>query len=167
MNENRSLAPRPSLERGHGNSLGSQASRWGTPTARQDHKSPEAARASKESFGRTAITSLRTQALTFPTPKSRDWRNDATQPSRSDPDLSAFLQDPLTARDGTTGVKRADLNPSFVATLMGLPPGWLTPWPSVATASFRRWLRWHSAPSSPGPGPKRRRRPEQPGLFGP
>lgn len=196
MNENRGTSERPSLANGHGDSLGSQAARWGTPTARQDSKSPEAARATKLRMGngRTQITTLRSQALawptprasdgerssgsdpvhgaggpslrqaavSYPTPKHRDWKADGSQASRTTPDLSAFLQGQVTT--GGTGSDRADLNPSFVAALMGLPPGWLMPSPRVATASFRRWRRWHCGASSPTPG-RRRRASDEPTLF--
>lgn len=55
---------------------------------------------------------------------------------------------PTTTTDGPTGLPRVDLNPEFVGALMGLPPGWLTPYTSAETDS------------SPKP-------PEQPGTYSP
>lgn len=200
MNENRGQGTRPSLEGGHGDSLGSQAARWGTPLRRDIWGSPEANLAAKANMARprTQATSLTIQALIwptpratdgerssgsdpdhgeggpslrqlaqrmkeagqtarYPTPKHRDSRNEASQGRRSDPDLSAFLQDRETSGDGDDGPRRADLNPSFVAALMGLPPGWLTPSRPVATASFRRWRQRHSWVWSAPPITRRRR----------
>ena len=51
---------------------------------------------------------------------------------------------PTTPTDGPNGSPRADLNPRFVAALMGLPWDWLTPSTSAATASSL------NAPQPPG-----------------
>lgn len=58
---------------------------------------------------------------------------------------AASLHVPTTTPDGSTGLPRADLNPRFVAALMGLPWDWLTPYTSAATDSCP------SAPQKPGP----------------
>lgn len=49
-----------------------------------------------------------------------------------------------TTPDGPSGSPKVDLNPEFVAALMGLPSGWLTPYTSAATDSSP------SAPEPPG-----------------
>ena len=49
-----------------------------------------------------------------------------------------------TPTDGPDGSPKADLNPRFVAALMGVPWDWLTPSTSVATDSYLEWLRQHS-----------------------
>jgi hypothetical protein len=51
---------------------------------------------------------------------------------------------PTTEPDGKPGSAKADLNPRFVAALMGVPWDWLTPCISVETASYQLWLRTHS-----------------------
>jgi hypothetical protein len=45
------------------------------------------------------------------------------------------LPDVMTSTDGDNGSTKADLNPSFVAALMGLPPDWLTHSTSAETDS--------------------------------
>ena len=55
-----------------------------------------------------------------------------------------------TPTDGSSGSPKADLNPRFVAALMGVPWDWLTPSTSVATAQFLEWLRSHSLDSPNG-----------------
>jgi hypothetical protein len=55
---------------------------------------------------------------------------------------------PTTPKGGNGGSPRADLNPRFVAALMGVPWDWLTPCTSVATDSFHAWQQQHSVNSS-------------------
>jgi hypothetical protein len=53
-----------------------------------------------------------------------------------------------TTSDGPDGSPKVDLNPFFVATLMGLPMDWLTLSTSAVTASCRRQLHTPSDSSS-------------------
>jgi hypothetical protein len=54
------------------------------------------------------------------------------------------LHHPTTTTDGIDGEHKADLNPRFVAALMGVPWDWLSPCTSVGTDSFHEWQRKHS-----------------------
>jgi hypothetical protein len=75
----------------HNTTLTDRAVRlWGTPTATQDGKNPETAKASKEAFGRSEVTALKTQSKMWETPKSRDCRSPAGEGagSRKSPDLN-------------------------------------------------------------------------------
>lgn len=55
---------------------------------------------------------------------------------------------PDPTETGPTGSQRVDLNPFFVAELMGLPADWLTPSTSEVTDWCRRQQQQHS-PFSP------------------
>jgi hypothetical protein len=57
-----------------------------------------------------------------------------------------------TPTDGNDGPPKADLNPRFVAALMGVPWDWLTPSTSVETDSYHAWLQAHSVNSPNGQG---------------
>ena len=52
--------------------------------------------------------------------------------------------DPTTPTAGNDGSPKADLNPRFVAALMGVPWDWLNPSTSVETDSFHEWQQKHS-----------------------
>lgn len=132
---------------------------WGAPVARDDGKTPQAHLAMKHRMGgnRTEATSLSVQAKMWPTPQAHDYRSprdpDSSRETPDLPDVASRLA-PTTTTDGPTGSPKADLNPRFVAALMGVPWDWLTPSTSVATASYRQWLRQHSSswrlePASP------------------
>lgn len=101
---------------------------WGTPVARDDQKTPEAHLAMKARMGggRTEATSLTVQSKMWSTPTfmpvAKRWRGP---------------HDPTTATDGSNGSQRADLNPFFVASLMGLPSDWLT----HSTSEVTVWCR--------------------------
>lgn len=183
---------------------------WGTPAARDEQRSVEAAIAKKESFGRSEITSLNTQvkmwmtpttvdstgrqyqnrdgsrvltlpgeasawptptptaalgdsrrgmpsaetaalrmeqgkrnlddaAALWPTPKTTDPKHGTGGPSLKQV-TGAGRQAVTTSTDGSGGSPTVDLNPFFVATLMGLPMGWLTLSTSAVTASCLRQL---------------------------
>lgn len=131
----------------NGTGSGSSLHMWGTPTARDDQKSPEAHLAFKKRTGTTGITSLTVQVKAWPTPQARDCKG-PTGDNRHTPNLPDLLDLGLptgtTPTDGPTGSPKADLNPRFVEALMGVPLNWLTPSTPVATASFQRWLRLHS-----------------------
>lgn len=130
---------------------------WGTPVARDDQKTPEAHLAMKDRMGggRTEPTSLTVQAKMWPTPRTTDQytpdnlRPDGRTQRGTGADLGAVAQvhgrqDPTTGPAGNTGPNKADLNPRFVAALMGVPWDWLNPCTSVETASYQEWLRKHS-----------------------
>jgi hypothetical protein len=91
--------------------LNEQAKMWGTPTARDDQKSPEAS-------------------------------------ARSLDRHTAGLRAVTTRTDGDSGSPKVDLNPSFVAALMGLPWDWLMPSTSAGTGSS---LSAPLPPSAPSP----------------
>lgn len=131
---------------------------WGTPVARDDQKSPEAHRATKDRMGGgpKELTSLTVQVKDWPTPKARDMRGGSGTPAehrRHAPDLptvAAGHRAGATMTDGSTTSPNADLNPRFVEALMGVPAGWadplvsLTPSTCSETGSYQRWLRLHS-----------------------
>ena len=104
----------------HGTTLTDRAVRmWGTPVANDDQKSPEAHLAMKARMGggRKEPTSLTVQ--------SKMW-----------PNYSHHA--PTTTTDGNNGSPKADLNPRFVAALMGVPWDWLILSTSAATDSSHR-----------------------------
>lgn len=86
---------------------------------------------------------LQGQARMWPTPKTTDER-DRSCPSdqeRNSPGLSAVIHGhptQTTSTDGSDTSPKADLNPRFVAALMGVPHGWLTP----STLAETDWSRW-------------------------
>lgn len=152
------------LEGKHGITLTDRAVRmWGTPVARDDQKSPEAHLAMKSRMGggRTEATSLTVQAKMWPTPRAHDGTSGGDKPSSHPKSGGEGLQTasrvwsmtgrhrsgphaPTTAPAGNDGSQRADLNPRFVAALMGVPWDWLNPCTPVATDSYREWLEQHS-----------------------
>lgn len=137
----------------HTNATGSGSSAatsmWGTPTARDEQRSPEAAIRKKQSFGRTQVTALTTQVKMWPTPRaSEGFRGTDPPHGTGGPSLrqSVGHHHQTTTTDGDGGSTRVDLNPRFVESLMGLPDGWsdamrsnLTGFISWATAWSLRW----------------------------
>jgi len=140
------------LALGWGGTLTDRAVRmWGTPVARDDQKSPEAHMAMKAAMPggpRTEATSLTVQVKMWLTPKAQDGMAGngmrSTQDGRQDEagQLKAQVRmwpasrhAPTTTTDGPNGSPKADLNPRFVAALMGVPWDWLTPSTSAATDS--------------------------------
>jgi hypothetical protein len=143
----------------HGTTLTDRAVRmWGTPVARDDQKSPDAHMAMKERMGRNTATSLTVQAKMWPTPRASMNENRTTghAPSHGNGHGRTLAGEasehgrhaPTTQTDGNSGSPREDLNPRFVAALMGVPWDWLTPSISVGTDSFHAWLQAHSVSSS-------------------
>lgn len=89
------------------------------------------------------------QAKEWPTPMTTDYKSASIGDTlRRAPGLRSVTIEP----DGPTGSPRVDLNPFFVATLMGLPADWLTLSTSEVTASCRRQLLTPSGSSSPEEG---------------
>lgn len=125
---------------------------WPTPRARDDQRSPEAHLAMKARMGgRKDVTSLTVLAKMWPTPRASDGTR-GSDPPHGDGGMSlkttvlhnpaASHLDPTTTPDGTPTSPRADLNPRFVAALMGLPWDWLI----HSTSAETGW--------SPNAGPK-------------
>lgn len=140
------LGGNPNTTGSHGTTLTDRAVRmWGTPVARDDQKSPEAHMAMKEAMGRNTVTSLTVQVKMWPTPLARDGKGEpGTNFNQSNLVRSVGLHHPTTTTPGTDGSPKADLNPRFVAALMGVPWDWLNPCTPVETDSYHAWLRKHS-----------------------
>jgi hypothetical protein len=144
----------------HGVSLTDATVRmWGTPVARDDQKSPEAHQRMKANMPggpRTEVTSLTVQSKMWGTPRASDGGGRGSDPPRKNaragsPTLKnqvASHHSEATPTAGLAGSPKVDLNPFFVATLMGLPADWLTPSTSAVTASCRRQLATPSGHSS-------------------
>ena len=105
--------------RGRGADLKSQAKMWPTPKASEGFRGTDPARP-----GRTGGDSLKQAVAGWPTPKARD--------------AQLGHLDGTTPTDGTNGPPEADLNPSFVESLMGLPDGWSDP--SGSASGSTRWV---------------------------
>lgn len=103
-------------------SLTVQSKMWPTPKASEGFRGTDPARP-----GRTGGDSLKQAVAGWPTPKARDAKGPENA-NRNSPSLETFAQlghpDETTPPDGTNGSPEADLNPSFVESLMGLPDGW-------------------------------------------
>ena len=89
---------------------------------------------------------------------SRQWATPCAREANGKPGPNAQMetlagqvshQHETTLTDGPNGSQRVDLNPFFVATLMGLPADWLTHSTSAVTASCRKQLRKPSDNYSP------------------
>jgi len=74
----------------------------------------------------------------WPTPRAHDSKSprSKTETDRDSPDLADVVSRlaPTTTTPGNSGSPKADLNPRFVAALMGVPWDWLTPYTSEGTA---------------------------------
>lgn len=166
--------------------LRTQALEWPTPTAMGNHSvagtkagdglttvartwpTPTTANAVGSTGGATRQSDLRSEARSWPTPKARDIKTHQGQDSRNTPDLPsvASRHHPTTVTVGRNGSPLVDLNPCFVAALMGVPLNWLMPSHSVGTEQFRQWYELHSTSSSPAPKRSRRAPPwRQQSLF--
>jgi hypothetical protein len=99
--------------------LRGQAKMWPTPKASEGFRVTDPARP-----GRTGGDSLIQAVAGWPTPKARDAKGPENA-NHNSPSLETFAQlghpDETTPTDGPTGPPEADLNPSFVEALMGLP----------------------------------------------
>ena len=118
-------------------SLTVQAKLWPTPRA-HDGSSGSTAHSSSD-FRPTLKQYAQTM---WPTPRASMNENRTTKNAPSHGVThgltlagEASRQAQTTSTDGNNGSPRADLNPRFVAALMGLPWDWLTPYTSAETAS--------------------------------
>ena len=87
----------------------------------------------------------------WPTPMAHDAKGGQNKPgTRAADDLLTaakmfrFPHCVTTLPGGTNGLPKVDLNPWFVATLMGLPPDWLTLCTSAVTGLCRKQLQKQS-----------------------
>lgn len=117
---------------------------WTTPTA-----DDTSVRRSRYAQGGTAL-SMQAVAM-WPTPCARDGKGEPGPNAQMDTLPAAVSRHvPTPPRNGNDGSPRADLNPQFVAALMGVPWDWLTHSTSEATDSSLRVLVKHSDNSSRG-----------------
>lgn len=139
---------------------------WGTPVANDDNKTPAAHLEMKARMGggRTEVTSLTVQSKMWATPRASMNENRTTKPAPSHgvshghtlAGQASGLRAETTTTDGRPGSPTADLNPSFVESLMGLPDGWSDPLASLTgftcweTVWSRHVRRLHSAFSPEG-----------------
>lgn len=91
----------------------------------------------KHKNGNGAGLTLGVAVRMFPTPASRDWKNDGNAPS-AQRRKSPCLPDCVTVMAG--GTATPPLNPTWVCWLMGWPLGWTAMEP-INSRSFRAWLR--------------------------
>jgi len=129
---------------------------WPTPTGMDNRKSG----GNPNGTGTHGETLTDATVRQWPTPQSRDYRNDTNsqgQTDRKSPNLPNIARqqhshhDATTPKDGTNGPTKVDLNPYFVAALMGLPWDWLTHSTSQVTASSHNALQKQSDNSSTEP----------------
>jgi len=97
--------------------------------------------------GRTEITSLTVQTKMWATPRAsmNENRTGKNAPSHGNGHGMTLAgqaghRHATTNSAGADGSPKVDLNPFFVATLMGLPKDWLTLSTSAVTASCHRQL---------------------------
>ena len=119
--------------------LKGQAKMWATPRARNPPRSSAQGTAgptlTEQAVGRDPAT-----PKMWPTPRASDGTRGSDAPhGDGGPSLKTKVMhtdgrpDPRTPSDGQNGSRRADLNPQFVAMLMGIPPDWLTLFTSEVT----------------------------------
>lgn len=105
---------------------------WATPQAANSNQ--RAVNPAASPFGMSLVDHVKL----WPTPRaSEGFRGTDPQHGTGGPSLKHIVshQAVTTSVVGPNGLQRVDLNPAFVATLMGLPPDWLTPYTSAATDS--------------------------------
>lgn len=127
---------------------------WPTPRASMNEN-----RTTKDapSHGTTHGRTLAGTASLWPTPRASDGTRGSDPPHGDGAQslkTTVTHRSPGTEPDGSDGSTRVDLNPAFVAALMGLPPGWLTPYTWEGTDSSppvpeQPGTRFASAPAGP------------------
>ena len=90
---------------------------------------------------------MKAQTQAWPIPKAHDAKDLGTSSPQRNTD---GLPGAAITTHGPSGSIKADLNPFFVAALMGLPWDWLTHSTSEVTDSSRNALRRQSDSSSSG-----------------
>ena len=135
----------------HGVTLTDRAVRmWPTPTT------TEAEGSGMRSGARANEPKLQGLARRWPTPRAHDGMTTCDKASshpKSGGDgliTAASRHAQTTTPDGNDGPPKADLNPRFVATLMGVPSDWLTLSTSEATDSSRSAQQKRSDSSTSG-----------------
>jgi hypothetical protein len=124
----------------HGQTLTDATVRmWPTPQAADGHKigsmTPETAQRQAAAEHQEMLMGA---AVLWPTPCARDAKG-KPGPNAQMETLpgTASLQHETTPTAGNNGSTKVDLNPWFVASLMGLPPDWLT----HSTSAVTDWCR--------------------------
>lgn len=140
--ENSSTVTCPSHGTRHGRLLGPEAVRvtsalWPTPEASDGSGN----RISLELGGKRPSGAKR--AITLAT-RSAHHSILYIESSGQQEDSESSRPSQTTSKDGPSGLSKLALYPPFAETLMGWPIGW-TDCESSATASYRSWLRTHSA----------------------
>ena len=127
---------------GYRKGLSETARQWLTPRASETSERQDTCLKRMADRTDNAYGSLTTQATTWPTPLSRDWKDspgmkkrETGQTSLAETAFQLGRQDHETSKHGDLSQLR--LNPLFTEWLMGWPTGW-TGSASVATA----WCRW-------------------------
>jgi hypothetical protein len=112
---------------------------WTTPQAWDADRGAEslATKAARGAGGENLL-----QQATWPSPQSRDWKdNGPTQGDRKLPNLGTLAFRQVEANPSMSAKHRGLLNPHWVMQLMGFPSNWLGDWPSVCgSANFARWV---------------------------
>lgn len=128
----------------HGRGLAETARHWLTPRAAETGERQETFLKRQGDRTNKAHGSLTSQARTWPTPMSRDWKDSPGMKERDTKQVSlanlAFRSGlPLQATQTHGDPSQMRLNPLFTEWLMGWPTGW-TDFGSVATA-LSLWQR--------------------------
>lgn len=141
----KATASQDALDRGFAGTLTDHMRMWPTPLTVTAERGPKAkARRADDPNGHSSAPTLLERVRLWSTPTARDVKG-CDQPGRMGGESLAQqtigLRYETTPKDGGTGLPTADLNPFFVATLMGLPADWLTHSTSAVTASCHKQLR--------------------------
>jgi hypothetical protein len=143
-------AAMPGGARTEATSLTVQVKMWQSPMA------ADSSRASETMTRGEGNPKLQGQARMWPTPRAHDGMTTCDKASshpKSGGDgliTAASRHAQTTTPDGNDGPPKADLNPRFVATLMGVPPDWLTLSISGVTDSSRSAQQKRSDSSTSG-----------------
>lgn len=135
------VSPRPPLVPLINESAYGSGQPWPTPRASaNENRTTRPAPSHGNGHGETLAGTAQAFGA-WPTPKARDAKG-AENANRNSPSLETFAQlghpGETTLKAGTNGPPEADLNPSFVEALMGLPDGWSDPEGSVS--GFTLWV---------------------------
>jgi hypothetical protein len=132
---------------------GKESGFWPTPVARDDGKTPDAHMRMKRNMAggaRKKITSLTVMIKAieqgkyremWPTPRAHDWKGGLPYGTTSGRKESDFYLPDKVNKIGKLK-PGGQLNPQWVAWLMGWPIGW-TDLKPLAMGKFRSWLQQH------------------------